>query len=68
MSDAGLLSSGANVLVVIVAASITAGLISYDIHVITITGNITSGLPGFTLPQFSYGNVSTGDMFSVSSS
>ena len=58
----------------ITAAVIAAVLIHYDIHELTITGNISAGLPPFRLPSFSldYGNgtgrvhKNFGDIISVS--
>ncbi|XP_076444459.1 sodium-independent sulfate anion transporter-like isoform X2 [Babylonia areolata] len=58
--------TAANAIIVISAAGITAGLLSHDIDVITITGNITSGLPPFGAPQFSNPaiNLTTSEAFS----
>ena len=58
----------------ITAAVIAAVLIHYDIHELTITGNISAGLPPFRVPSFSldYGNgtgrvhKNFGDIISVS--
>ncbi|KAL8588953.1 hypothetical protein ACOMHN_065735 [Nucella lapillus] len=58
--------TAANAVIVISAAGVTAGLLSYDIDVITITGNITSGLPPFEPPRFSNpaNNMTTSEAFS----
>ena len=44
---------GANAIIVIVAAIIAAIYIHYDVHELTITGDIKAGLPPFQLPNFS---------------
>ena len=45
--------SGANAIIVIVAAIIAAIYIYYDVNELTITGDIKAGLPPFQLPNFS---------------
>ena len=44
---------GANAIIVIVAAIIAAIYIHYDVHELTITGDIKAGLPPIQLPNFS---------------
>ncbi|XP_076459235.1 sodium-independent sulfate anion transporter-like isoform X2 [Babylonia areolata] len=59
-----LAGTGANAIVVISAAGIAASLWLNDIKVITLTGEITPGLPPFEPPDFSNGNMTTSDIFS----
>ena len=50
---------GANAIVVIVAAGISAILLSYNIDKLSITGHIKSGLPPVQLPKFSVSDTNT---------
>ncbi|XP_070180155.1 sodium-independent sulfate anion transporter-like [Littorina saxatilis] len=59
-----LVGTAANAVIVIGAAGLTACLIVNDIDVISITGNITSGLPSFEPPHFSGANMTTTEVFS----
>ncbi|KAL8569627.1 hypothetical protein ACOMHN_057194 [Nucella lapillus] len=59
-----LAGTGANAIVVISAAGIAASLMTNGIDVITITGEITPGLPPFEPPPFSTANMTTSEIFS----
>ncbi|XP_025114550.1 sodium-independent sulfate anion transporter-like [Pomacea canaliculata] len=48
-----LVGTGANAIVVIVAAGVAAGMLSHNINVFSLTGKITPGIPNFEPPAFS---------------
>lgn len=62
--------AGANAIVVVAAGGVAASLMSYNINVISITDDITPGIPSFQPPVFSSprANLSTTQVFEVSGS